>query len=111
LWQGADKELWDEIKIKNIGGHFPGSSIMIVPFLSTGGTIFCGDTFYISPSKKHVSVMYSYPNFIPVSLSEIKRINESMLNIQFDTLIGAFDNQKISPNAKEILHASFAKYN
>jgi glyoxylase-like metal-dependent hydrolase (beta-lactamase superfamily II) len=111
LWQGADKELWDEIKIKNIGGHFPGSSIMIVPFLSKGGTIFCGDTFYISPSKKHVSVMYSYPNFIPVSLSEIKRINESMLNIQFDTLIGAFDNQKISPNAKEILHASFAKYN
>ena len=110
LWKGAEKELWDAIKIKNIGGHFPGSSILIVPFLSSGGTIFCGDTFYISPSKSHVSVMYSYPNFIPVSLSEINRINESMLNIQFDTLIGAFDNQKISPNAKEILHASFSKY-
>ncbi len=110
LWKGAEIELWDGIKIKNIGGHFPGSSLLIVPYISAKGTIFCGDTFYISPSKTHVSVMYSYPNFIPVSLSEIKRINESMINIPFDTLIGAFDNQKISPNAKEILHASFLKY-
>ena len=100
----------NSMKIKNIGGHFPGSSILIVPFLSPGGTILCGDTFYISPSKTHVSVMYSYPNFIPVSLSEIKRINGSMNNIPFDTLLGAFDNQKISPNAKEILHASLEKY-
>ena len=110
LWEGGEKELWDSMKIKNIGGHFPGSSILIVPFLSPGGTILCGDTFYISPSKTHVSVMYSYPNFIPVSLSEIKRINGSMNNIPFDTLLGAFDNQKISPNAKEILHASLEKY-
>jgi glyoxylase-like metal-dependent hydrolase (beta-lactamase superfamily II) len=110
LWKGAEKELWDGIIIKNIGGHFPGSSILIVPFLSAKGTIFCSDTFFISPNKKHVSVMYSYPNFIPVSLSEIKRINESMINISFDTLIGALENQKISPNAKEILHASFLKY-
>jgi glyoxylase-like metal-dependent hydrolase (beta-lactamase superfamily II) len=110
LWNGAEKTLWDNIKIKNIGGHFPGSSILILPSLSSGGTILCGDTFYISPSKRHVSVMYSYPNFIPVALSEIKRINGIMADVPFDTLIGAFDNQKISPNAKDILNASFAKY-
>jgi hypothetical protein len=110
LWNGDENELWDSIKIKNIGGHFPGSSILIVPFLSKEGTILCGDTFYISPSKRHISVMYSYPNLIPVSLSEINRINGIMKNVPFDTIIGGFDNQKISPNAKDILNASFAKY-
>jgi hypothetical protein len=54
--------------------------------------------------------MYSYPNFIPTSLAEIKRINGIMDNVAFDTLIGAFDNQKISPNAKEIFHTSMGKY-
>ena len=110
LWNGEEQELWDQINIKHIGGHFPGSSILSVPFLSKGGTILCGDTFYISPNKKHISVMYSYPNFVPVKLSEIQRINRIMKDVQFDELIGAFDNQQINSNAKEVLNVSFDKY-
>jgi hypothetical protein len=110
LWSGDEKELWNNMKIKLIGGHFPGSSIFLVPFLSKEGTILCGDTFYISPNKKHISVMYSYPNFIPVKISEIKRINQSMQNVNFDSLIGAFDNQSINADAKSILHTSFERY-
>ncbi|MBA3647420.1 MAG: hypothetical protein H0W62_02540 [Chitinophagales bacterium] len=34
LWDGNEKSLWDEIRIINIGGHFPGSCIFQVPFLS-----------------------------------------------------------------------------
>ncbi len=110
LWNGTEKELWDSIRIMNIGGHYPGSCILSVPSDSPEGTILCGDTFFISPSRRHVSVMYSYPNFIPVALSEIERINGIMKPIPFDTLRGAFDNQDITKNAKEVLHTSFDKY-
>lgn len=110
LWSEVEKELWDGIRLINIGGHFPGSSILHIPFLSTKGTILCGDTFYISPSKKHASVMYSYPNRIPLPLKEVQRIKMQMLNIQFDTIHGFYDYQNIYFNAKQIIEQSLDKY-
>lgn len=110
LWSGERKELWDGIRAIHIGGHFPGSSILQVPFLSQQSTLLCGDTFYIAPSKKHVSVMYSYPNLIPLTLAEISRIYKTMQDMKFDRMIGAFDNQSIESNAKEILIASLERY-
>jgi virulence-associated protein VapD len=68
------------------------------------GTILCGDTFYISPNKKHIAVMYSYPNFVHVKISEIQRINNSIKEVQFYALTGAFDNQEINTNVKEVLN-------
>ena len=34
LWDGSEQPLWDGMRIINIGGHFPGSSILHVPSLS-----------------------------------------------------------------------------
>lgn len=110
LWSEVKKELWDGIMIINIGGHFPGSSILHVPFLSNEGTILCGDTFYISPSKKHAAVMYSYPNRIPLPLREVQRVKKQMLDIQFDTIHGFYDYQNIYFNAKQIIEQSLDKY-
>ena len=110
LWSEAEKELWDGIRLINIGGHFPGSSIVHVPFLSKDGTILCGDTFYISPSKKHAAVMYSYPNRIPLPTQEVQRIKKQMLNIPFDTMHGFYDYQNIYDNAKQLIESSLEKY-
>jgi hypothetical protein len=93
-----------------VGGHFPGSAILHIPFLSKGGTILCGDTFYISPSKKHDAVMYSYPNRIPLPLHEIHRIKKQMEKISFDTLFGFYDYQNIYGKAKKIIELSLDKY-
>lgn len=110
LWPGLKKELWDGIRIINIGGHFPGSSIIHIPFLSPKGVVLCGDSFYISPSKKHMAVMYSYPNRIPLPLHEIQRIKEQMLLLEFDTMHGFYDFQNIYSDAKLVLENSLAKY-
>jgi hypothetical protein len=110
LWTGAEKELWDGIKIINIGGHFPGSSILHVPFLSPGGAVLCGDTFAIAPSKRHISAMYSYPNRIPLPLHEMHRLKKQMSGIPFDTMYGYADFQNIYLNAKELLENSMEKY-
>lgn len=110
FWNGNDTELWDGIKLINIGGHFPGSSILQVPFLSAGGGILCGDTFYISPSKNHMAVMYSYPNKIPLTLKEINRIKQRMASIEFDSMFGFYDYQNIYSGAKAILLNSLDRY-
>lgn len=106
LWSGEVKFLWDEIKIINTGGHFPGACILRVPFLSENGTVFCGDSLFVSRSKKHIAIMYSYPNQIPVPVSEIKRIRLLLEKYQFDSLYGAFSFQNLTSNVKIILAKS-----
>ncbi len=110
LWEGDEIELWDEMKIICIGGHFAGSSILHVPFLSKKGAIICGDTLFLSPSKKHFSVVYSSPNRIPLPLSEIHRIKKRFDNIPFDSFYGYVQIQNLNEKVKEILENSFARY-
>ncbi|MGN6398358.1 MAG: hypothetical protein ACTHMI_22490 [Mucilaginibacter sp.] len=110
LWQGEELALWDGIKIMLIGGHFEGSSILHVPFLSKEGAILCGDTLFLSPSKKHFSVMRSYPNKIPLPLREIRRIKHRMSEISFDTFYGYVKAQNLDADVKAIFEKSMERY-
>ncbi|MDF1613282.1 hypothetical protein [Stygiobacter electus] len=110
LWKDKQLELWDEMKIICIGGHFPGSSILHVPFLSSKGTIICGDTLFLAPSKKHFSIVYSSPNRIPLPLSEIKRIKERFDEISFDSFYGYQKIQNLNSNVKKIFEDSMKRY-
>lgn len=110
LWAGREKELWEGIKIINVGGHFPGSSILHLPFLSPKGVVLCGDTFYISPSKKHMAAMYSYPNRIPLAIEETRRIKDLMMDLEFDTMHGFYADQNVYLDAKVILEDSMNRY-
>lgn len=106
LWSGEEKELWDGIKIINTGGHFAGACILHVPFLSEKGTVFCGDSLQVSRSKKFISIMYSYPNQIPLPVSEIKRISLLLKKYHFDKLYGAFSFQNLTSDVESILEKS-----
>ena len=110
FWQGTEKALWNGIRIINIGGHFRGSSVLQVPFLSKEGVLFCGDTVYISPSKRHMAVMYSYPNRIPLPVEEVKRIQKRFDEISFDTMYGFLSFQNIVQDAKQLLKSSLDRY-
>jgi glyoxylase-like metal-dependent hydrolase (beta-lactamase superfamily II) len=110
LWTGDEINLWDGMRIINIGGHFAGSSILHVPFLSKEGTIICGDTLFLSPSKKHFSAVYSSPNRIPLPIAKIQRIKKRFDNIQFDAFYGYHNIQNLDKDVKDILEISLAKY-
>lgn len=110
LWECEEKNLWDGMKLICIGGHFAGSSILHVPFLSAEGTIICGDTLFLSPNKKHFSVVYSSPNRIPLPIAEIQRIKNRFDSIPFDSFFGYIKTQNLHQEVKIILENSMAKY-
>ncbi len=110
LWSGDELALWDGMRIIRIGGHFAGSSIIHVPFLSKQGAIICGDTLFLSPSKKHFSVMYSYPNRMPLPLHEMQRVKKRFDSIAFDAFYGYQHLQNLTENVKEIFSESMARY-
>lgn len=110
LWEGNEKKLWDGMKVILMGGHFEGSSILHVPFLSDEGTILCGDTLFLSPSKKHFSIVRSSPNRIPLPISEIKRLKVEFENIPFDSFYGYIKTQNLEENVKKVFETSMQKY-
>jgi len=110
LWDGDDKKLWDSLKLVNIGGHFDGSTVMLIPNFSRMGIMLTGDTVYLSLSKKHYSVMYSYPNNIPLPIKEIVRIKNRFTNLEFDEIYGFYSYQNIDKNARKLLFESLNRY-
>lgn len=110
LWNSAKQTLWDGMTIHNIGGHFPGSSVLHVPFLSEQGTLLSGDTLYLSPSKKHISAMHSYPNRIPLPHAELKSVKKKLDQLSFDRLYGFFSYQNLLENVQDVLHNSWKRY-
>lgn len=109
-WNGDYIELWDQLKLHHIGGHFEGSSVIEIPWMSENGILLIGDTMYLSPSMKHFATMRSYPNRIPLPLNEIRRIEKRFDEITFDTIYGFYSYQNVENNAKEIVRSSFEKY-
>ena len=110
LWEGEELPLWDDLKLVNIGGHFEGSSVLLISGLSEKGAVLCGDTLYLSPSKKHFAIMYSYPNRMPLSISEIKRIKQRFKALDFDTVYGFYSYQNVEGTAKKLLETSIERY-
>jgi len=110
LWEGSEKALWDGMRLINVGGHFPGSSILHVPALSPEGSVFSGDTLVIAPNKQHIAVMYSYPNRMPLPRYEVQRIRQQVEALQFDALYSFMRDLNLTENVKEIFNASMERY-
>ena len=81
-----------------------------MPSLSKEAVLFCGDTLVISPGKKHIAVMYGYPNRIPLPLREVDRIRTRMDSIPFDGMYTFLPGQNLEGNAKEVMQTPFGRY-
>ena len=110
LWNGDSELLWDGIKIIHIGGHFPGSCVLHLPYPGSKGTVFCGDTFYIAPSKRHIAVMHSYPNQILLPKDDLIAVYKKSAGLEFDILLGAFERQNLTENAQLLFTNSMKRY-
>lgn len=109
FWKGRSLPILDTEMI-HIGGHFPGSCMLKVPSLSPKGAILSGDTLYISKSRRHIAVMYSYPNFILLPKRDFISVLENTKNLEFDTMYGAFMGQDLVGNARQVLDTSMQRY-
>ena len=109
-WEGEELLLFNGIRLINAGGHFPGSSILHVPHLSAKGVLFTGDTLVLSLHKQHISVMYSYPNRVPLPRKEVQRIGDLVNKISFDALYSYTKDLDLAENVKEIFRRSMDRY-
>ena len=109
-WQGDTSQLGRGLTLIRAGGHFPGGTVLHDANGAEGaGTLCSGDVLQVTPDRM-VSVMWSYPNLIPVDAATLRRVAAAVEPFAFDRIHGAFPGRTIPTGAKEAVRRSMARY-
>ena len=111
FWEGETFQLKEGLTLHRCGGHFKGSTVLLWPEGADGrGALLSGDTIYVAPDRRHVSFMYSYPNFIPLPGTVVDKIVDRVMPLTFDRIYGHFSDLEIQADAKRVLQRSAERY-
>ncbi len=69
-----------------------------------------GDIIQVVPDRKNVSFMYSYPNYIPLSVSAVERVVRAVEPFSFERIYGAFWDMVIEDDGKAVVKQSAERY-
>src|SRR5438876_2845049 len=107
FWNGTTQLLWDNLTLIRCGGHFDGGTVLHWAGGAEGkGALLSGDIIQVVPDRKHVSFMYSYPNYIPLPASAIEWIVKSVEPFSFERIYGAFWDMVIERDGKAVVKQS-----
>jgi glyoxylase-like metal-dependent hydrolase (beta-lactamase superfamily II) len=90
------------------GGHFPGSAVLHHDH--DGGELFTGDTLYVNGDHRSVTVMYSFPNYIPVSAARVRLIERAVEPFEFQRVYGQWWDAVIAFGGKDAVRRSVERY-
>jgi hypothetical protein len=109
-WTGETMQIGPAALIR-CGGHFAGSSVLHCRWLQGGqGALFLGDTMQVTPDRRHVSFMRSFPNLIPLNAPAVRRIVEAVRPYRFEALYGAFAGRTIRSAGADAVEQSLTRY-
>ena len=109
FWQGDRHDVSPGITLIHLPGHFPGSSVL----WSHGAgrrALLVGDSLHVAADRRHVTVMHSVPNFIPVGPAVIADVRERLAGIDFDDLYGFTWGLNVIGGARHAVDVSLDRY-
>ncbi len=110
-WGGDALALPGNLTLIHAGGHFPGGTVMHWPEGAEGkGVLLTGDIINVAADTRYVSFMYSYPNLIPLSARDIRRIVAAVEPYDFDRIYSAWWDRVTRENGKEVVRNSAQRY-
>jgi len=74
------------------------------------GTLLTGDIIQVVADRKHVSFMYSYPNYVPLSAETVERIVRAVEPFEYERVYGAFWETVIDRDSKAAVARSAERY-
>ena len=111
FWDGDTLPLLPDLTMIRGGGHFPGGSMLHWAKGAGGRGVLCSsDIATVATSRRLLTFMYSYPNFIPLSAKEVQGIAASLAPFRFDRIYGHYFDRVIPSGGEALLEASVARY-
>lgn len=110
-WEGDVLPLQDDMDLVRLGGHFAGGQVLHWKGGAQGrGALLTGDIIQVVQDARWVSFMYSYPNLIPLSAQEVRRIADAVEPLDFEHIHGAWWGRHVLADAKGAVHRSADRY-
>jgi hypothetical protein len=110
-WTADTLELSDDLTLLRTGGHFAGGTVLHSRKAANGkGAMFVGDIAQVAMDRRHVSFMYSYPNYIPLNARAVRRVADAIAPLAFDRIYGAWWGRNIASGAKAAFDTSVKRY-
>jgi hypothetical protein len=109
-WTGETLALGRSLTLIRCGGHFAGGTVLHWRRDPGPSMLLSGDILQVVPDRRHVSFMYSYPNYIPLNAAAVRRIAAAVEPYAFDSIHGAWWGQNIIGSAREAVSRSVSRY-
>jgi glyoxylase-like metal-dependent hydrolase (beta-lactamase superfamily II) len=111
FWRGDEHEVSRGVTLIRCGGHFPGSTALHwQDDRRAAGALFPGDALQVVFDRKHVTFMYSYPNYIPMHPEDVRAMRERLDGYEFDDVYGYTWGRNIIGNGRAAVDESFDRY-
>ena len=111
FWDGDTKPLGDGLTLVRCGGHFDGGTVLHWRGGAGGkGALLTGDIIQVVADRTHVSFMYSYPNYVPLTAEAVGRIVGAVAPFEYDRVYGAFWDAVIERDGKAAVARSAERY-
>ena len=111
FWDGDTKDLHDEMTLVRCGGHFEGGTVLHWPAGADGeGALLVGDILQVCMDRRHVSFMYSYPNYLPLPAEAVRRAVATVEPYAFGRIYGFMFDLAIERDAKAAVARSAERY-
>jgi glyoxylase-like metal-dependent hydrolase (beta-lactamase superfamily II) len=111
FWDGETLALHDGLTLIRCGGHFEGGTVLHWPAGADGkGVLLTGDILQVCMDRRHVSFMYSYPNYIPLPAEAVRRVVAAVEPYAYDRIYGFMFDLMICSDAKEAVSRSAGRY-
>ena len=111
LWEGNAKELAPGVTLIRTGGHYEGGTVLHWAQAAGGkGAILSADLLQVTPDRRFLSFMRSYPNYLPLGEKAVRAVAATVEPYKYDAVYGAFWDRVIPKDAKAIMDASVHRH-
>ena len=111
FWDGDALDLGGGVTLVRAGGHFPGGTVLHWAGGAEGrGALLAGDILQVVPDRRWVSFMYSYPNLIPLSAAQVRRVVDAVAPYPFEQLYGAWWGRNVLADGRGAVLRSAERY-
>ncbi|KAI9026365.1 hypothetical protein DFJ74DRAFT_717552 [Hyaloraphidium curvatum] len=94
----------------HVGGHFEGSTVCVVELEGVKDQILLSsDSFLPTPRHTSISMMYSFPNLVPLPPSDMLRAWRAVEPYPFGAILGAFPGRDVEGGGREVVRESVGK--
>jgi glyoxylase-like metal-dependent hydrolase (beta-lactamase superfamily II) len=111
FWDGDVNRLSSTVCLYRCGGHFPGSTLMHWTAAPNGrSVVLAGDTLHVTADRRHVTFMYSVPNYIPAHPDHVMATRERLAGLAIDDIYGFTWGLNVIGGGREALDDSIERY-